>query len=169
MLGIGLIVISFVAAILGLLHSHAAKPGDVAIWGLTRLGLALVIVSSIGLLVGVVKEVTDLRSGAEAKRWQSQTTEDLKQIHAALRGTGAKVADPAVAAELGRLADQISATASRSRGSDFSMSDFTESNFRHGNFSWASFQGALFRDADLRGADMSTALIDANTKLPTQR
>jgi hypothetical protein len=169
MLGIGVVVISFVVALLGLLHSHAAKPGELAIWGMTRLGLVLVIASSIGVLVGVFKEVATLRSGAEAKQWQAQTTEDLKQIRAAVLGAQTKVADPAVAAELGRLADQISATASRSRGSDFSMSDFTGSSFRYGNFSRASFQGALFRDADLRGADMSTALIDADTKLPSKR
>jgi pentapeptide repeat protein len=169
MLGIGVIVISFVVAMLGLLHSHAAKPGDLAIWGLTRLGLVLVIVSSIGLIVGVVKEVEAARSGDEAKKWQAQTTMELKQIRAALLGTQARVGDPTVAAELGRLADQLSATASRSRRSDFSMSDFTESNFRHGNFSRASFQGALFREADLRGADMSTAVIDASTKLPSTR
>lgn len=169
MLGIGVVLISFVIALLGLLHSHAAKPGELAVWGLTRLGIVLVVVSSIGLVVGVTKEVRDLRSGAEAKRWQSQTTEELRQIHAALRGAQVKVADPAVAAELGRLADQISAAASRSRGSDFSMSDFTGSNFRYGNFSRASFRGALFHDADLRGADMSTAIIDSETKLPAKR
>jgi hypothetical protein len=169
MLGIAVILVSFVVAVLGLLHSHAAKPGEAATWGLTRLGLILLVVSFIGLLVGVAKEVATLRSGAEAKEWQVRTTEQLKKIDADLRGAQARVADPDVAAQLGRLADHISATASRSRSSDFSMSDFTNSNFRYGNFTRASFQGALFRDADLRGADMSTALIDAETKLPAKR
>jgi hypothetical protein len=168
MLGIGVILIAFVVAILGLLHSNAAKAGEAAIWGFTPLGLTLLVISFIGFLVGVAKEVATLRSGAAAKQWQEQTSEELKQIHAALRGAQTLATDPTVAAQLGRLADQISATASRSRQSDFSMSDFTASNFRHGNFSRASFQGALFREADLRGADMSTALIDASTKLPTR-
>jgi hypothetical protein len=169
MLGIAVILASFVVAVLGLLHSHAAKPGETAIWGLTRLGSILLVVSSIGLLVGVVKEVGDLRSGAAAKEWQARTTEQLKQIHADLRGAQSRAADPDLAARLGQLADHVSATASRSRGSDFSMSDFTNSNFRLGNFSGASFQGVLFRGADLRGADLSTAVIDTKTKLPTKR
>jgi Pentapeptide repeats (9 copies) len=168
MLGIVVILSSFVVAVLGFLHSHAAKPGETAVWGLTRLGLVLLAASSLGLLVGILNEVGNLRSGEAAKEWQAATTEQLKQIHKDLLEAQSQAANPSLAARLGQLADHVRAVASRSRGSDFSMSDFTNSNFRGGNFSGASFQDALFRGADLRGADLSSAVVDTHTKLPAK-
>jgi hypothetical protein len=164
MLGIAVILASFAGGVLGLIHSHKAKRGQSGMWGLTRLGATLIAVSSIGLLAGVAKEVATIRSGAKALAWQAQTTEQLKQIHADLLGVQSQVADPAVAAKVGRLASDISSVASQSRGSDFSNSDFS-----FGDFSRANFKGALFAGSNLSGADMSTAVVDSKTKLPRRR
>jgi len=68
MIGIAVILISFAVAVLGFIHSHAAKDGQTAIWGLTRLGFVLVILSAVGLIVGIGKEVTTIQSGAAAKK-----------------------------------------------------------------------------------------------------
>jgi uncharacterized protein YjbI with pentapeptide repeats len=100
------------------------------------------------------------------KKWQAQTTEQLKQMTAILHGIQRQVVDPELASQIGRLADHMSATARSSRASDFSMSDFKESDFRRCDFSGANFQGGHFRGANLCGADLSMASIDANTKLP---
>ena len=169
MVAIIIMLASFVSAVLGLFHSHAAKEGQRIIWGLTPLGLALLVLSVIGMVSGVVKEIENVRSGAKAKRWQEETTDQLKQLQAHVLGLKEQVRDPEVAAQLDRLADRLFAVASQSRGSDFSMSNFAYSNFRYGNFSDANFQGALFQNADLRAADLSTARIDDTTKLPTNR
>ena len=169
MLAIIVMLVSFVSAVLGLFHSHAAAEGNRTIWGLTPLGLTLLTLSIIGMAGGVMKEIGTIRSGARAERWQGETTDLLKQVRADVLGIKEQVREPQVAAQLDRLADRLSAVASRSRGSDFSMSDFTNSNFRMGNFSGANFQQALFRHANLRGADLSTATIDDTTMLPTRR
>jgi len=167
--GIIVVLISFVVAVAGLLQSNAASAQERAIWGLSRVGFGLLVISILGMAAGVWKEIADSRSGAEAMKWRDQTTKDLREISAVLRGVQVTIGDPAVATRVQGLVDRLSLVASRSQESDFSMSDFTYSNFRHGNFTGASFEGALFRQADLRGADLSTAHIDAATRLPEMR
>jgi uncharacterized protein YjbI with pentapeptide repeats len=84
---------------------------------------------------------------------------------------------PCQAARLGFITDQISAAATQSRGSDFSLSDFTASDFRNGSFVNANFDNALFAvfrraqfsRADLSDADLSGAIINSDTRLPTKR
>ena len=90
----------------------------------------------------------------------------LKEMYAVVVGAKAATTDPALAQQLGTLADRISAAASSSRESNFRMSDFSRSDFSLGNFTEASFRRAFFKDADLRGADLRTARIDRETKLP---
>jgi len=50
MLAIVIILFSFIAALLSLVHSHAAKtPGKRSYWGMTRLGLVLIVLEGMGV------------------------------------------------------------------------------------------------------------------------
>ena len=120
------------------------------------------------------------KAANEDKKWREDTTALLRNVYAQLRGVQDKdrPTDPALAKQLGFI-DQISAAATQSRGSDFSLSDFTASDFRNGsfvnaNFDNALFAGAVFRRAqfsraDLSDADLSGAIINSGTRLPTKR
>jgi uncharacterized protein YjbI with pentapeptide repeats len=85
----------------------------------------------------------------------------LQVVYAQLTGLQAP-ADPALRKQLAQATDRISAIATRSPGSDFSMSDFTGTEFRYGrftgaDFSWALFQGASFLEAQFDGAGFGGA------------
>ena len=166
MLGISIIVASFIGAALGIAHSHAAKPGQRSYKGFTRLGLSLVVLASFGMLLGVTKEVSGIRAAEQLAIRERERDRMLKEIYAGVVGAKAATTDPLLTQQLGVLADRISATASSSRESNFRMSDFARSDFSLGNFTGASFRGARFNDADLRGADLRTAHIDEKTQLP---
>jgi hypothetical protein len=168
MLAIVVIVLSFIAALLGLANSYAAKPEERSYTGLTRLGLALVVLATLGMIFGVAKEISGIRAAAQLAQADRERSQMLKEIYAQVVGAKGAATDPKVVEQLAKLADQISAAASLSRESDLRMSDFSRSNFTagNGNFTQASFRNALFREADLRGADLGTALIDEQTRLP---
>jgi hypothetical protein len=165
-------VVSFVVALLGVIHSHAAKEGQIRIIGLSRLGVVLLLLSTVGVVAGIVGQVSDSKDAREQR-------ELLRGVYAELKGIQGKPIDPAFAERLSAITNRISAVASQSRGSDFSLSGFSESDFQRGNFSRANFDGALFADAafrhaifagaDLRDADLSRALINSNTRLPAER
>jgi hypothetical protein len=166
MLAIVVIVLSFIAALLGLVNSHVAKPGERSYKGLTRLGLTLVVLATLGMIFGVVKEISGIRAAAQLAQAERERSQMLKEIYAQVVGAKGATTDPKVVEQLAKLADRISAAASLSRESNFRMSDFSRSDFTAGNFTQASFRNALFREADLRGADLGTALIDEKTRLP---
>jgi hypothetical protein len=164
------IVISFITALFGVLHDYAAKSDRRSYGGLTRRGLMLVALASLGMIFGIASAIGGIRSGNEITNKLDEDTILLREIYPIVVGSKSELAssNPARAEQLGRIAERISAAASLGRKSNFSMSDFSESDFSRGNFTRASFRDALFREADLRGADLSTAKIDESTRLPTK-
>ncbi len=167
MIGIAMIVLSCVAAVLGITHSHAAEEADRSYKGLTRLGVGLIALATLGMTFGVIKEVAGIRGAQRAAEAEAQRTELLKEMHTDIAALADGVDDPVIAGRLVRLRDGIAAAASSAREGDFSLSDFSRSDFTAGNFTQASFRDALFDQADLSGAALSTAIVDADTRLPT--
>jgi len=181
MLGVTLLLISFVGTVIGLIHSHAAKPEKISIFGLTRVSVLLISVSLIGLCIGIAKEVESIRAGAQDKDFRNTATDELKKIHSVLIGLAQNSSDKIITSELITLANGISARYSSVEGSDLSMSNFAYSRFDFGRFERASFTGAsfvaanfrnalfrnsVFEGADFRGSDLSRAIIDSTTTLP---
>jgi len=84
MLTIVIIVLSFIAALLGLAHSHAAKPGERSYKGLSRLGLVLVVLATLGMIFSVVKEISVTRETGQfterEKKRHAVVIEKLKEI-----------------------------------------------------------------------------------------
>lgn len=166
MLAITIIVISFIAGLLGVAHSHSAKSGRRSYKGLSGLGLTLVALATLGMVVGVAKEISAIRAATLLAEQEAERDQMLKEMYAVVVGAKTSTTDTALGAQLETLADRIAAAASRSRESDYRLSDFSRSDFSGGNFTQATFRGALFREADMRGADLRTALIDEQTRLP---
>jgi hypothetical protein len=166
--GLLILVAAFVVALFGFFASNLAEPGDRGLFGLSRLGTAMLLVSAIGLVAGVWKEVVDAREGKLAKeqsqRLQKQLEDngqDLKLIRAKLDGLAAQPGVTAeVAQDLRLLADKVSAVASSARSADFRMSDFSRSHFGQGNFTEASFEGALIATAWLKDAVITNSNLD---------
>jgi hypothetical protein len=149
--GIIVTVVSCIVAIVGFVHSHAAPEGNKGTFGLSRLGVALILLSAVGGVVGIMKAVSDAKEAANEREWRQKTTSMLQVVYVQLTGLQAH-ADPAFRKQLAQATDQISAIATMSRGSDFSMSDFTGTEFRDGKFIGADFQQALFQGASFYGA-----------------
>ena len=175
MTGIIVTIISCIVAIVGFVHSHAVPEGSKGLFGLSRLGVALVLLSAVGGVVGIVKAVSDAEEAAADREWRERTTSMLQVVYVQLTGLQAP-ADPALRKQLAQATDRISAIATMSRGSNFSMSDFTGTEFRYGKFTGAdfrdalfeaaSFRGAQFKGADFSGADLSSITISATTQFP---
>jgi hypothetical protein len=68
MLAVLIIVASFVVAVLGFIQSSRAEEGARNIWGLTRLGVSMIVAATIGLLFGVIKETVDAREAASTQQ-----------------------------------------------------------------------------------------------------
>lgn len=166
--GLAILVAAFIVAVLGFFASNLAEPGNRGLLGLSRLGTAMLVVSAVGLVAGVWKEIVDAKEGRLAKE-QSQRLEkqieengqDLKLIRAKLDGlAGQPGLSVEVAQDLRVLADRVSAVASSARSGDFRMSDFSRSHFGQGNFTEASFEGALIATAWLKGAVITNSNLD---------
>jgi hypothetical protein len=84
MTGIIVTVVSFVAAVLGLVHSHAAPEGQKGILGLSRLGATLVLLSIVGVAAGVFSQVSASKAAGEDKKWREETTALLRNVNAQL-------------------------------------------------------------------------------------
>jgi hypothetical protein len=177
--GIVVIVVSFAVAVLGFVQSNRTPPGQRGLFGLTALGGTLILLSIVGLVAGVSSQIKEQREAKEQRKQQIEDSNRLKIIAAKLNRIQELPESSAVSALLAPITNQISAIASQSRGSDFSMSDFTNSNFQMGNFTGtnfdnalfngAVFRGAVFPHADLSDADLSEAKINSNTRLPKTR
>ncbi len=185
MVSIITLILSFVLALLGFVHSHAASPGSTAIFGVTRIGACLILVATLGFTFGIFKEVQGITESRKLRDAENERTQMLKELHAKIVGE-AESASPEVAEQLKEIGDRISLVASRSRESDFSMSDFARSNFAKGRFteanfalsefSGANFEQSLFRKSvfteavfsgsDFRGADLRGIIVDKDTKFP---
>jgi hypothetical protein len=171
LLGIFILISSFILGLLGIIHSHAAKPGKTSIFGMTHMGLAMVIIANIGFIGGIVKEIQSI---SEAK----ESTRLLKELHAKVIGEAEESKNPEISKVLRVVGDRINYISTRSRESNFSMSDFARSNFRGGDFAQSNFENSLFdkanfdratfRGATFKGADLSNIIIDKETKLPSK-
>lgn len=166
--GIVILIVAFVVAVLGVFASNLADAGDRRLLGLSRLGTAMLIVSAIGFVAGVWKEIADAREGALAKERSlvlqqqlEQNADDLKLIKAKLDGlAGSPGVSPQLAEDLKTLSDRVSGVASSAREADFRASDFSRSHFGQGNFTEASFQGALIATAWLKDAVITNSNLD---------
>jgi len=166
MLGIASIITAFIATVIGLRHSHAAKAEKQFAFGLSKIGVSLIILAVFALGFGLIKEVKTARTAKELAAKSEYRDQMLMELHAAVLGVKDQVQDQQTRESLQLVLERITATASNASESDFSMSNFTRSNFANGNFTQANFQGSLFHGANLAGADLSEAYIDENTKLP---
>ena len=88
MLAITIIVASFIAVVLGLAHSHAAKPRGRSYKGFTRLGLILVVLATLGMVLGVAKEVSGIRAAARLASQEKERDPDAQGD--VRRGRGSK-------------------------------------------------------------------------------
>jgi uncharacterized protein YjbI with pentapeptide repeats len=149
MISIITLILSFVLAVLGFLHSHAASPGINAIFGMTRLGACLILVATLGFAFGIIKEVQGISESRKLRDAENERTQMLKELHAKIIDE-AKDASPEVAEQLKEIGDRIRMVASRSRESDFSMSDFARSNFAKGRFTEANFALSEFSGANFK-------------------
>jgi len=166
MIAIFTVIISFITAVIGLIHSHGVQQGGRSTLGLTPIGFTLLILAIFGMIFGVTKAIKDHNSAIELKAKEEKRDQMLQQIYAQVVGYKETVQDPATSKRLGEILNGIQAVASIARESDFAMSDFSRSNFKYGKFTNANFEGALFDGANLKGADLSKAVIDLDTKLP---
>ena len=185
MISIITLILSFVLAVLGFVHSHAASQDSTALFGMTRIGVCLILVATLGFAFGIIKEIQGISESRKLRDAENERTQMLKELHAKIIGE-AEDASPEAAEQLKEIGDRIRMAVSRSRESDFSMSDFARSNFVQGRFkeanfalsefSGANFKQSLFRDSvfteavfsgsDFRGADLRGIVVDKDTKLP---
>src|SRR5437868_4926893 len=84
--GIIVTVISCIVAIVGLVHSHAAPEANRGVFGLSRLGVALIVLSAMGGVVGVIKAVSDAKEAIADKEWRENTTKMLQVVYVQLTG-----------------------------------------------------------------------------------
>lgn len=181
MLGIIIIVASFAIAAFGFFNDNKAKAQDKKYIGLTRTGLILLSIATVGLIAGVIKEI---KLGNEAKTIKGEREEliqNVKETHAMLKGLYETVDNPEIKENISRVTNKLETTEAILRGTNFSMSDFTNSDFAQGmfrnvNFYGSAFDGSYFKDsrfigsifdsADFRGVDLSKIIFDETTKLP---
>lgn len=166
MIAIFTVIISFLTAIIGFFHSHAAQERGRSILGLTPIGFCLLILAFCGMVFGVTLAVQDYLSSKELKAKEELRDQMLKGIYAQVVGYRDIAQDPNSMQLYGQILNRIEAATTLARESDFSMSDLSFSNFKHGRFSNANFEGALFDGANFKGADLSKAIFDTNTRLP---
>lgn len=176
LLGIFILISSFILGLLGIIHSNASKPGKTSILGMTHMGLALIIISNIGFIGGIVKEIQSISDAKKTKKADEYRTRLLKELHAKLIGEAEQSKNPEISKILRVVSDRVKYIGTRSRESNFSMSDFARSDFKMGNFAQcnfdksifdeANFDGSHFRGATFKGADLSNIIINKETKLP---
>ena len=166
MLGIGSIIVAFIATVVGLTHSHSVPLNEQFLLGQSKLGISLVFLATLALAFGIFKEVETAKSAQQLKEDRVERDEMLRKIYSKISSVKEQSTNDESKQQLELILKRISATASNARESDFSMSDFSHSDFASGNFTKANFENALFRGANLAGADLSGAYIDKNTKLP---
>jgi len=142
MIAITIILISFASLILGVFHDHKAGRLRKSFFGLTRLGVSLVVLSVIGLALGIAKQLSDVKQ-------DDDRTVKLNAIYAKVVGEQQAAQDPKQAALLGTIGEQI-ANVANYKGSRLPGKDFSYSDFELGNFSRANFRGALFKDSTSR-------------------
>ncbi len=179
MVSVVVISASFAVAFVGLLRNNKRKSDERGFIGLNPAGIALILISTIGFVAGLTKEISSIRKGREIEALEKERTDMLVKIDAKITGLAQRSVDKQLREELNDISRGVSQAASVHESSDFSMSNFRGSNFQYGlfkdaNFSRASFQGAIlteafFGNANLSGADLSGAIIDSDTKLPIRR
>lgn len=174
------ILASFVVALIGFAQSNKAKPDSRGYFGLTKTGLTLIIVSLVGVVFGTIKEIQSEADFSRLLTKLDNISRFAVEESEAFSGSEART--------LRELGDEISAIATKSRGSDFLRSQFqgsrfAQSQFQGSDFAWSSFQGAnffgsqfqganlrnsQFDDADFCGANLGKAIICKNTVLPAR-
>ena len=189
MLGISLLVISFIVALIGFIQSNQAESGDVFLFGLTKVGSSLVIFSILGFIIGIRKEIQSSRDNA----WR---TDKLEELSREIRKISVQTKEQAASKIFSAIGNRIEAIATNAPESDFHDSLFNESNFHssvfkrsnlgnsdfseasfcssvfngsdfaHSDFSDANFSNSIFEGALFNGSDLSSIVIDENTKLP---
>ncbi len=109
MFAISVIVTSFVAVVLGLLHSHAVKDPrrHGGFLGLTRLGLTILVVSAVGMTAGVSKEVVSAREAAAAKKRDVRVMKLLEEVHTVLVDADQTDMDPEVLEKVRAITKQM--------------------------------------------------------------
>ena len=125
--GLVILVAAFVVATLGFFASNLAKDDDRGLFGLSKLGTAMLAVSVVGLIGGVLKERADSKEGELAKEQSRRLQEQLEENSEDLRRIGAKLSGlasrpgitPQLSGDLTLLADRVGAVASSAREGDF--------------------------------------------------
>jgi hypothetical protein len=184
MISILIFLLAFGATTIQLIRSNLAKSGEPNIGGLERTAAIILLLSSAGLILGIVKEIQTAKGAREDAKNLKEMEFLVKTTVAKLDGISARLPGGAVKEELRGVRDQLSAPGSHARASNLRNSDFSLSWFQYGNFTASDFQGSLFEDclfrnavfkksvfdgADFRGADLSRAIFDDATLLPSHK
>ena len=106
MISIITLILSFVVAVVGFVYSHAASSGSTAIFGMTRIGVCLIGIATLGFTFGIIKEVQGISESRKLRDAENERTQMLKELHAKIVGE-AEVASPEVAQRLKEISDRI--------------------------------------------------------------
>jgi hypothetical protein len=171
-------------AVVGFVQSNQVIDKNVFLFGLTRVGGALILLSILGFVFGIAKEIQSSRDEAKRKQMLEELSHDVHELAQRTEGQSTSKVFSAIGERLEAIATRAPESilsrsdfrASLFDQSNFDSSVFRESNFARSDFSGANFAGSLFQDADFsesvfgraifRGADLSRIVIDEFTKLP---
>ena len=183
MLGIIIIVTSFGIATFGFINDNKAKAQDKKYIGLTRTGLILISIATIGLIAGVSKEINSMNDAKKLKNEREELIQIVKESNAMLKGLSNSIEDPEIKADLSKVTNKLETSHQILRESNFSMADLSDSDFSSAmfrdvnfyntafdfsDFSHTRFRGAKFYLADFSGVDLSNIKYDESTIFPNQ-
>ena len=181
MLGIVIIAASFTVAIFGFVKDNKAKQEDKKYLGLTKSGLILIGIATIGFVAGITKEVNSINDAKKVKSEREELVQTVKETNAMLKGIYASTDNPEIKEGISKATEKLEMTKAILAESNFSMSDFTNSDFAMGmfrnvNFFSSAFDGSYFNEsrfigakfdsADFRGVDLSKIVYDETTSFP---
>ena len=194
-----ILFISLATAAIGIIQSNKASPEKRSLLGMTRIGVILLSLATIGFIFTAAKQFMDSREASRTRAKADISARTLQAVNAKVDYLIANTKDPDLLKGLEILRDKIEISALSSRESRIDLSDFSRSLFNKGNF-WqcffrdgnfkevafdgstfngsrfpgtsfgnARFQGASMENADFRGVDLSGILTDSGTKLPKSK
>jgi hypothetical protein len=144
--------ISFTTALIGIIQNNKSTSEQRSFYGMTRIGIILLSLATIGFIFSAGKQVVDSREAARIREKADASGKTLQAVNAKIDYLIKNTKDPDLLKGLEGIRDRIEITALRSRESRINLSDFSRSLFNKGNFWQCFFRDGNFKDAAFDGS-----------------
>lgn len=158
MTNILVIILAFVAAMLGIVQESRATGTEETIYGLTHLGFGMAAVAGLGMIVGIIQLIA-------AQKKERDDRAQVRAIARDVRSLVEKAADSETRVVLTKISESLEAVGASIKNSDFSSADLSGSSFRSVRVADADFAGSLFdrsnfEKSTFRGCDFDHCTLD---------